>query len=181
MNPRIVFSVLGFLCVASMSCAQEDRASLIAQMEAAGENEYENERHAIDVDDCQVTTYRWKRMADGEWILWTSFELPMLLVDLGAIKRDGETKYFVGVTQEPGIAIIQFKGKDGYEFTHEKPFLREPKGDIEPSPRGDGTTHYIERKSAGMIVQSGPGVIEKATIFTNAWIRYVQHYCTFTG
>jgi len=53
-----------FLCLfiliawPTLTAADDDRSSLIAQIEASGQNEFEDERHAVQVDACQLTTYR---------------------------------------------------------------------------------------------------------------------------
>ena len=54
----------------------------IAQIEAGGQNEFEDERHAVEVNECQLTTYRWKKVEGEGWVLWSSFEMPMLTVTL---------------------------------------------------------------------------------------------------
>lgn len=158
-----------------------DRAALIAQIELAGQNEYENRRHAVEIDACQLTTYRWKKI-DGEgWVLWTSFEFPMLKVEIMSSLQSDGTKHYFSLDGDPPTAIIIFKGKDGFELSHEKPRRRKAELPNVSSPRGDGTTHYIEKKNQGVIVQTGPDVIEKAEQFTAGYIRYVQEYCTFIG
>ena len=159
----------------------EGRADLIAQIEAAGQNEYKDERHAVKINDCQLTTYRWKHLEDEGWVLWTSFEFPMLLVDLREMKNGDEMRHYIFSETDPGLVVIGFKAREGFEFTHEKPFHRKPKGEFEPSPRGDGTTHYFDRKSSGYIIQQGPDVEEKAHLFTTGYLRYVQTYCAFIG
>ena len=107
----------------------------------------------------------------------------MLLVELSSIGEDG-LSHFVGAEStehRPELAVIVFKGRDGFEFTHEKSVLRESRRDTYPSPRGDGTTHYFEKKDQGVIIQEGPGVIAKAHLFTTGYLRYVQTYCAFIG
>lgn len=159
----------------------ESAEALIGQMVSAGANEYADERHAVEIAGCQLTTYRWKKQADGSWVLWTSFKVPMLQVALGENPQEpGE--FFVGVDSiEPEMALIFLEAVDGYELIHEKPFLRTPKGEFTPSQRGDGTTHYFETKDSGVIIQQGAGVVEKARLFSSAYRRYRERYCTFIG
>ncbi len=172
--------MIGFWQAGSL-LAEETRESLIAQIELAGQNEYKDERHAVEVNDCQLTTYRWKHLEDEGWVLWTSFEFPMLLVDLSEFTTDGGLRHYFFIEGSPGDVIIVFNAKDGFEFTHEKPFHRPHKGEIEPSPRGDGTTHYFEKKPSGYISHTGPDVEQKACLFTSGYHRYVQTYCAFIG
>ncbi|WP_205520593.1 hypothetical protein [Tropicibacter sp. Alg240-R139] len=161
--------------------AASDRAALIAQIEAGGQNEFEDERHAVEVSDCQLTTYRWKQVEGEGWVLWTSFEFPMLSVGLNENPATPEIDYYVYAEMEPPAALVFFKAKEGTDFSHEKPFQRKPKGAYTASSRGDGTTHYIERKTEVFIMQQGPDVRAKAEMFTTGYIRYVQEYCTYTG
>lgn len=159
---------------------QETAGFLIAQITAGGANEFEGERHAVEVIGCQLTTYRWKKQKSGEWVLWTSFKVPMLFVDLGENTRVPGT-FFIPASTDPELVVILLTAKDGYDLIHEKPFLRKPKGEYTTSPRGDGTTHYYETKNSGVIVQQGPGVNENARMFSTAYRRYRERYCTFIG
>lgn len=105
----------------------------------------------------------------------------MLTVDLVENTTTPEIDHYVPIMDETPWVVILFEAKDGTVLTHEKPFHRTPKGAFSPSSRGDGTTHFIETKKSGMIVQKGPDVIEKARMFTTGYIRYVQEYCAFIG
>lgn len=66
-------SVVLAACLMAGTALASDREALIAQIEAGGQNEFEDERHAVKVTDCQLTTYRWKKVEDEGWVLWTSF------------------------------------------------------------------------------------------------------------
>lgn len=174
----LIVLVLALMAAPAMA---SDKDALIAQIVAGGQNEWEDERHAVEVNNCQLTTYRWKNVENEGWVLWTSFEFPMMLVDLSENTTTPEIDYYIPVKDEPPLAIILFKAKEGADFTHEKPFHRPPKGDITKSSRGDGTTHYFERKASGMILQQGPDVEAKAKMFTEGYLRYRQEYCAFIG
>lgn len=156
-------------------------AALIAQIEAGGQNEFEDECHAVEVEDCQLTTYRWKKVEGAGWVLWSSFEMPMLTVNLNENPATPEVDHYVFADMQPPVAMVFFKAKEGTDFSHEKPFLRKPKGDCVASGRGDGTTHYIERKTEVFILHQGPDVRTKAEMFTKGYLRYVQEYCAFIG
>lgn len=77
------------------------------------------------------------------------------------------------------MTIISLKARAGSNFAHEKPILRKPKGELPGSARGDGTTHFFEVKKWGIIKRKGPDVREKAEMFTNGCIQYVQEFYTF--
>lgn len=157
------------------------RADLIAQIEAGGRNETSEERHAVEVDGCTLTTFRWMHVEGKGWVLWTSFTLPMATVDL--IENSGASgiEHYVTADTNPPLLIIPLEAQEGTSFMHEKPFQRTPKGKFERSPRGDGTTHYIEERQRGFILHQGEDVRAKAEMFTKGYIRYVREYCTFTG
>ncbi len=163
------------------AAASGGKSTLIAQIETGGQNEFGDERHAVKVDDCQLTTYRWKNVPDEGWVLWTSFDVPMMLVDLKENELTQEIDYFFLVETDPQSTLIFLNGRDGFEFTHEKPFHRKPKGEFTRSPRGDGTTHYFEKKSEVFIMHQGPDVQEKALLFTNAYVQYVRDFCSYTS
>lgn len=168
------------LSVALPSVALADRAALIAQMEAAGANEYQDERHGIEVNGCTVTTYRWRNVERG-WVLWTSLTLEMGAVVMGEFRSDGEIRYFMTTQMDPPMAIMTFLAVEGHSIAHEKPFDRKLPETWEPSPRGDGSTHFIEHQQSVAIIQQGPGVGDKARAFTEAFIRYRDEYCVFVG
>ncbi len=162
----------------------ETREALIAQIVAGGTNESAEERHAVEIAECQLTTFRWRKQSDGEWVLWTSFELPLLQVDFQ--KLDSDTgRYFVAIEHEvpqENMVVMTFKTHEGIKISHEKPFVRsQPKGEFTLSDRGDGASFFKEWKSSGAIIQQGPDVIAKAAVFTNALHRYQQKFCTFIG
>ena len=47
-----------------------------------GHNETAQERNALDVDGCIMTTYRWVRQKSGEFTLWSSFQFDMTGAEL---------------------------------------------------------------------------------------------------
>lgn len=173
--------VLFISFVSSLPASALDKAALKAQIEAGGRNEFNDERHSVQVDECQLTTFRWKQVENEGWVLWTSFEFPMVVVDLHDNLTTPEIDYYTYLEAPDPMTLILFKGQEGIEFSHEKPFLRKPKGEFTRSKRGDGTTHYIEYKSEGLIIHMGPDVREKAEMFTNGYIQYRQKYCMFIG
>lgn len=162
----------------------ETREALIAQIVAGGTNESAEERHAVEITECQLTTFRWKLQNDGEWVLWTSFDLPLLQVDFQEL--DPKTgHYFAAIENEDpnqNMVVMAFRAHDGVTISHEKPFLRsQPKGDFTLSNRGDGASFFKEWKTSGAIIQEGPEVIAKAALFTSALHRYQQKFCIFIG
>ncbi|MBO9452611.1 hypothetical protein J7426_20235 [Tropicibacter sp. R16_0] len=175
-----MIAILAMVLSADAALAS-DREALIAQIEAGGQNEHEDRRHAVEVNECQLTTYFWKKVEGEGWVLWTSFKIPMLLVDLAESKTEDGFRHFFAANGEMPIAVINLKAKDGTDFPHEKSVLRKPKGEFVPSQRNGGDTHFIERQTDVIIMHVGPDVIEKAEMFTKGYIRYVQEYCAFIG
>lgn len=177
------FGIAAALCLATtpLATAEETRESLIAQIERAGQNEHDNRRHAVKVDDCQLTTFFWKYIENEGWVLWTSFKIPMLLVDLAEFETQDGSRFFLSVGSEPYLTLIQFEAKEGADFTHEKPHRRESVGETRASSRGDGKTHYLDTVKGGLVMHTGPNVEEKAHLFTTGYIRYVQTYCAYIG
>lgn len=42
----------------------DTRDDVIAAIERAGTNEYENRRHKVEINGCQMTTYVWQKEPD---------------------------------------------------------------------------------------------------------------------
>lgn len=160
----------------------DNRADLIAVIEAAGHNETDAERHRVEISGCTMTTYFWRNLSDQGWVLWTSFLIPMPDVMLIEDKKvPGNFFHSFRIADKPHTAIILFQAREGVEVRHEKPVQRKSKRETTPSPRGDGTTHFYEYKDEFLIFQKGPDVIDKARAFSEGFLRYVQEYCTFIG
>lgn len=195
---RLRAAILGALLTATTVAAQSsdgdalrdmDRAALVDFIRAQGQNQSEHteERHAVDVEGCDLITYRWKPAEDGSEVLWTSFRFHMAAVTFDSDKKDsGNSGVFAMPDKaQKGLAnlmIIAITAKEGQTIRHEKPLAhRPPKGAFEMSPRGNGTTHYYHDQTSVIIMQQGPGVIEKAKSFVGAYRAYRDRYCTFIG
>lgn len=175
----LVLLVIAFAGVTSASRADDLRASLIAQIETGGQNEWHYERHAVKVDECHLTTYRWKQLQGDGWTLWTSFRIPMADVTLDEIGEDRIG--YLHAPGEPDTALVFFVARPGRDFAMEKPFLRQPRNAYVASPRGDGQSYYVERIRKGFYTHRGHDVEAKAKMFTEAFNRYVQTFCSFYG
>lgn len=182
-----VIGSLGVVFFYSPQVAYADgKATLKAEIEAASINENDEEKHRVEVNECGMTTYRWK-LHEGEWVLWSSFKFSMTDVELYKDKSD-ENKRFIAVPHTPGlgkndVAIISFTMKNGLLASFERSNHRKVPADkpSRPSPRNEGETHHIVESDDFFILQTGPNVIEKARRFTNAFAQYVKDYCTFLG
>ncbi|MEM8538236.1 MAG: hypothetical protein AAGF56_10280 [Pseudomonadota bacterium] len=177
---------IAFLVFASAGFANEKQA-LVHTMLTNSQNQFGDERHAVDVQDCTITTYRWKDHPETGWTLWSSFKFPINLAELPGVARSGnDFDYFVSVPgaqdrPESQTAIIVFSMTGQEQARFERSNLRKRPYNAKNSPRGDGTTHHYMDADRFFIVQQGPGVIAKARAFTNAYRTYAAHYCTFIG
>jgi len=168
---------------------EDDYAVLAAQLIAAGTNEFEDERHSVQIDDCVITTYRWRDLPDHGWTLWSSFHFHISDVELAVTDpRIQESYIFVQDRDAPsgeaaGTAIILFQSYGDILVRHERSVLREPTPTDRtgPSPRGDGTSHYYEWRSWFVVSLSGPFAMEKGRDFTRAYQRLASDYCTKIG
>jgi len=172
--------VIGVIIFAQGAGADE-RADLIAQIVAAGSNDAEEERHSVAIDECTMTTFRWKNMGDGTWKLWTSFVFYMPdVVLIGG--KDGRRYLHVPDAGDRELAVVNWEMKAGKTKIQEYAAERNIKGESRQSLRGDGTTHRIRETGNGFLyMHLGEGVGEKARVFTVGFAQYVRQYCTFLG
>lgn len=180
---RVLLLVFAFWATAS---GAENAAALRAQLEAAGTNARPGiERHAVQVDQCQMTTFWWRSdtEAEGE-VLWSSFSFDMSVTTIVQPTKGGPSVAVPGGGgQGRDFVIIFFEAPDTALAQHERHILRPPSPELEviPSPRGDGTTHYFQVSDRFFYRHEGEGVIDKANRFVDAYTRYVEAHCTFTG
>ena len=105
-----------------------------------GHNETAQERHAVDVDGCITTTYRWVRQKSREFTLWSSFQFDMTGAEL-PYNRGAQFVAMPGPTGSQDTAIVYFQMCRPFEARFEKSNLRGKEAGSIPSPRNDGTTH----------------------------------------
>ena len=75
---RILCGAVAFVCWMTPAASDTLKQILIE----AGQNETAQERHAVDVDGCIMTTYRWVRQKSGECTLGSSFQTDMTGAEL---------------------------------------------------------------------------------------------------
>ncbi|WP_159809633.1 hypothetical protein [Litoreibacter roseus] len=174
-----------FLLLLASPAAADDRAQLIQVLESSGTHLFEDERREAHVNGCQMTTYRWRELADHGWVLWTSFQFDMADAQLDEDKRFLGKKYaYAKLSDGPpeiGLAVYGFSMQEGTLARQERSILREPSRDTEPSPRGDGNSHYFEWRESMLVSMKGPDVDAKAISFTSTYDVYVKEYCTFSS
>lgn len=167
--------------------AATDRDTLIAKIEAAGQNETEYRRHYVAVQDCTMKTQLWQNHAEQGWVLWSSFTFSMPNVsfrETGSAKGRSEKFMSAAAPREsgrPDLVIIPFNMRDNTTALYERSTLRKAIEGSWPSQRNDGTTHRFSDSDRFMIIHEGFGVIAKAQAFIAAFEDYVLHHCTFTG
>jgi hypothetical protein len=174
------------LCLLIATPASADiKDDLLQRIEGAGQFAYADERRNVEINGCQMTTFRWRDIPDHGWVLWTSFQFDMVDAQLNEDRRFPGRKYAYTTLEagppEIGFGLYGFTMREGTLTRHEKPWLRDAQSDTTPSPRGDGTTHYYEFKTEMVVSMNGPGVAEKAIAFTTSYDQYVAEYCTFSS
>lgn len=162
-----------------------EQDALAREIEDAAMHAFEGERHSVEVDGCQLTTFRWRDRPDHGWVLWTSFRFDMVNAKLSEGSRETGKKYVYVVSDdgppEKGMALVFFKMRENTLARQERSILRERLGKTQPSPRGDGTTHYFREIDDFLFTMQGTGVEKKAATFAAGYERYVADYCTFTS
>ena len=170
-----------FLLLACPAMADR-KVDLVLAMERSGSHEYKDERRKVELDGCRMTTYRWRNLPEHGWVLWTSFQFQMDDARLDEDKRFPGKKYAYARLEEGppeiGFAFYSLTLREGAFARQERSVLREPTAETQPSPRGDGTTHYYQQLDSILISLEGPGVEEKAITFTRSYDDYVNEYCT---
>ncbi|MEP5728674.1 MAG: hypothetical protein ABJL67_04790 [Sulfitobacter sp.] len=166
-------------------CWSDTKEALIRSIEDAGTNDYQDERHSVEIDGCQITTYRWRDRPDHGWVLWSSFQFDMVDAVLTANKGKSKERYLYARLEagppEIGFAIIPFKMQEGTFARFERTVLRPSTELTRPSPRNDGKSHYFQKSDDFFIGHEGPDVAQKATAFTQGFTRYVAEFCTFSS
>lgn len=157
------------------------QAELRARIEASGTHSFDDTRHSVKVEGCQLTTERWRDRPDHGWVLWSSFQFDMINAVLPTNSSD-PGKSFLSVpinsdVPDERLVMIVFNMRDGTSARFEKSVLRPPKGDTKPSPRNDGTTHYFQDSVSFFFRMEGTDVDEKARNFVTAYQHYVSEYC----
>ncbi|MEO0937037.1 MAG: hypothetical protein AAFY38_02665 [Pseudomonadota bacterium] len=170
----------------AVAVAADSPEVLRAQIEAAGANARPGiERHAVQVDQCQMTTFWWRSDTEApDEVLWSSFSFDMSVTTIVQPAKGGPSVAVPGGSAGGGdFVIIFFNAPDTARAQHERHILRPPSPDrdLTPSPRGDGTTHYFQPSNRFFFRHEGNGVIDKARRFVDAYTRYVEAHCTFTG
>ncbi len=178
-------NISAVLIFVSTAAYAGEREELVAALMQGGSHQFEDERREVQVDGCQMTTFRWREIPNHGWVLWTSFQFDMIDAQLNEDNRFPGKKYAYGKlydgTPEVGLALYGFTMRDGTLTRQERSVLREPSSDTSPSPRGDGNSHYYEWRDSMVISMTGPGVETKAITFTEAYDAYVSKYCSFSS
>ncbi|EKE67716.1 hypothetical protein B30_20071 [Celeribacter baekdonensis B30] len=177
--------LIAVLLIFGLPLHAESRSSLAAAIEDAATNAFKDERHSVEIEGCQMTTYRWRDRPEQGWVLWTSVQVDMVDAEINENKlRPGEKFGYAVLDPGPpeiGFGLIGFTMRPSTLARQERSILREPSRETHPSPRGGGSTHYYEYREEFIFTLEGPGVSEKVRKFPALYDRYVKAYCTFTG
>lgn len=179
------------LILAATPCSAEDpragfdgldQEGLRAVLVKTGANLRAEERHAVEVTDCEMTTYWWRLREGTRWVMWSSFRFQMGAAQLG----DGsDVPAKIAVEDYPGqedMALFVFRMAPGVAARHEVPFERRgPRGAVRPSERGDGSTHHYLEATRFYMRHENPGIAARARRFSAAYVEYVRRYCNVTG
>ncbi|MEL6681054.1 MAG: hypothetical protein AAFQ09_00235 [Pseudomonadota bacterium] len=183
-NMRYLLLLPTLIVLGSPSYA-ESQASLAAAIEDAATNEYQDERHSVEIEGCLMTTFRWRDRPGHGWVLWTSVQVDMVDAEINenALRPGEKFGYAVRDPGPPeiGFGLIGFTMRPATLARQERSILREPSMETAPSPRGDGTTHYYEYREEFFFTLEGPNVGDKLRSFPILYDRYIENYCTFTG
>lgn len=174
-----------FLLFLATQAFADTQKELMVVLENAGLHSFEDEKREIKIEGCQMTTFRWRELPNHGWVLWTSFQFDMVDAQLIADKRSPGKKYAYAKLEdgppEIGFAFYSFTMRDGTLARQERSILREPSKDTQPSPRGDGSTHYFEWRENMLITMKGSDVERRAITFTQSYDKYVRGFCTFSS
>jgi hypothetical protein len=178
-DAKVTGLILGFFCALGLGGPAVAQQALIDQIVWGGTHDGERERHTVSVDDCVLTTYRWKKFDDGSEVLWSSFVVDVRGITFGHDDENGRD--FYGPGEAGTLTLILFNVQEPFEARHEKSRMRKLRPDHTPSPRNGGETHAYEYKQQFMIMHVGAGVVEKAESFTEGLLRYKREHCQILG
>ena len=173
---RILCGVVALVCWMTPAASDTLKQILIE----AGHNETAQEGHAVDVEGCIMTTYRWVRQKSGEFALWSSFQFDMTGAEL-PYNRGAQFVAMPGPTGSQDTAIVYFQMRRPFEARFEKSNLHRKEAGSIPSPFNDGTTHSFETSISFFNMHYGQDVIAKADRFTPAFEDYRAEHCLLLG
>lgn len=158
-----------------------DQDGLRAVLIETGTNIRAHERHAVEVDGCEMTTL-WHRLRGAQWVMWSSFRFEMGAARIGDGSAVPVTLAMEGHDTFEDMAVFLFEMLPGTEARHEVPFARRaPSGPVTPSERGDGTTHHYGSAVSFYIRHENHGIADRARRFAAAYVEYVERYCNVIG
>ncbi len=159
-----------------------DQEGLRAVLIETGTNLRPLERHGVEVDGCEMTTYWWRLREDTRWVMWSSFRFQMGAAMLGD-GSDVPAKIAMEGHQElEDMVLFMFRMAPGLTARHEVPFERRgPRGPARPSERGDGSTHHYLDATDFYMRHENRGIADRARRFSAAYVEYVRRYCKVTG
>ena len=173
---RILCGAVALVCWMTSAASDTFKQILIE----AGHNETAQEGHAVDVEGCIMTTYRWVRQKSGEFTLWSSFQFDMTGAEL-PYNRGAQFVAMPGPTGSQDTAIVYFQMRALFEARFEKSNLRGKEAGSIPSPRNDGTAHSYETFVSLFCMHFGRDLITKADRFKRAFEDYRAKQCLLPG
>ena len=99
-----------------------EREDLEAAIVVAATHEDVDERHTVEIDDCLMTTFRWRDTPEHGWVLWTSFQFDMRRAQLQVNPLQSNEKFFYSMISEGppemGFGIVLFEMDEGLSLIH---------------------------------------------------------------
>ena len=136
---RILCGAVAVACAVTPATSDKLKHILID----TSHNETAQERHAVDVEGCIMTTYRVVRQKSGEFNPWLSFQFDMTWAEL-PYNRGAQFVAMPGPKGSQDTAIVYFQMRRPFEARFEKSNLCGKEAGSIPFPRNDGTTHSYE-------------------------------------
>ncbi|MCF6443383.1 hypothetical protein [Nereida sp. MMG025] len=176
------------MLLATSALADNRRAAMAAQIEAAGRNEAPAKRHAVEIDGCIMTTFVWKPYKTHGFQLWSSWRIDLRGLDPAESFGTTQNRFLIEkqfvadgqLPMDPSVRIF-LRASAGWMFRHEIPMSRAPVAPYQTSPR-EGVEDYVYQDKNGLMIwMQGPDVVEKAQAFTEGLIQYRADYCQLIG
>lgn len=104
-------AIVGWLCTVAVADERSRKQRLIDQIVASGTNESAEERHTVIVQECVMTTFRWRQYEDQGFVLWSSFLFDMVSAEFN-LGDSAAGELFVPVPNEESpedrMAVVGF-------------------------------------------------------------------------
>ena len=175
---RILYAALATALLSTTAVADNRRAEMAAELEAAGFNETSTRRHEIHVQHCAITTYVFEDWEGHGKVLWSSFLFNLKDLELLSPQKDGRRYIWIENFRDGSPAsMMLFDMREGTTARHEMAMRRNPKPPHRPSPRSGPDSYVYKDKTSFFILHEEHASPAKPDRFISLLEQYRFEFC----